>query len=130
MLIGLWRIIMVRNEFFNWLKEHNNKCSIKQLRDIGLKEKKINDTTYWVDDDEKTIVISFVDTDDIDTEFIVKIADPIVPIQQPKTEYVVKNMQPWLDNQHYESSVSIRDLNKKFYDKFYERKGRKYFHNH
>ena len=121
---------MLRNDFYNWLKEHDNKCSINQIREFGFTEKKLSGATYWLDENGKIVAITYIDDDtDIDKNFNVEIVDPSIPIQQPNTEYVIKNMQTWLDNQHYESSINIRDLNKKFYDKFYERKGRKYSHN-
>ncbi|MBQ3415845.1 MAG: hypothetical protein IJH39_11055 [Clostridia bacterium] len=120
---------MVRNEFFNWLKEHNNKCSIKQLKELGLilKEDK-NGLKQWIDSDGNICLIGYIETDNEDTIFTAKeyfVVDPYIP----NTEKVVKDMQKWLDSQHYETPISIHDLNKKFYDKFYERKGRKYSHN-
>lgn len=120
---------MVRNEFYTWLKEHDNKCSIKHLKELGLilKEDK-NGLKQWIDSDGNICLIGYIDTDSEDTEFIAKeysIVEPYIP----KTEDVVKKMEKWLDSQHYETSITKYDLNKKFYDKFYERKGRKYSHN-
>lgn len=120
---------MTKEEYIIWLKEHNNKCSINQIREFGFTEKKLSGATYWLDENGKIVAITYIDDKDIDKNFNVEIVDPSVPIQQPNTEYIIKNMQTWLDNQHYEQSVSIRDLNKKFYDKLYERKGRKYSYN-
>lgn len=120
---------MNRKEFYTWLKEHDNKCSIKQLKELGLILKE-NDSgiKQWIDSDGNICLIGYIETDDEDTEFITKeysIVEPYIP----KTEDVVKKMEKWLDSQHYETPISINDLNKKFYDKFYERKGRKYSHN-
>lgn len=120
---------MNRIEFFNWLKEHNNKCSIKQLKELGLilKEDK-NGLKQWIAGDGNICLIGYIDTDNEDIEFIAKeysIVEPYIP----NTEDTVKKMEKWLDSQHYETPITKYDLNKKFYDKFYERKGRKYSHN-
>lgn len=129
MLTGLWRIIMERNNFFKWLKEHNNKCSIRQIRELGLiLTEGNNGLKQWIDSEGNICLIGHIEVDDEDTKFIVKeytLAVPYIPKQD-----VVKQMNKWLDNQHYETSVNIKDLNKKFYDKFYEIKGRKYHYNH
>lgn len=121
---------MERNEIFNWLKEHDNKCSIKQLKELGLILKEdVSGVKQLVDSDGNICLIGYIETDNEDTIFTVKEYPIVEPVLKPKTDEVIKSMEKWLDTAHYERSISIRDLNKKFYDKFYERKGRKYSHN-
>jgi hypothetical protein len=101
---------MTKEEFNIWLKEHNGKCSIDDLLKLGFKNKFYKGNEYWVDSEEKFALI-FEDS-------------VVEPYQPPKTEKVLKRMETYLDSQHYESVLDI-DLNKKWYDKFYEHKGRK-----
>lgn len=115
---------MEHKEFLNWLKEHNYKCSIKQIRSLGFTEENINDTTCWKDSNGNPVLITYVSLDDEDYIFTIEEMNPIIEPQIPNTEEVVKKMEEWLDTQHYESPMSFSD--KPFYDKFYERKGRKY----
>ena len=117
---------MTKEEYTIWLKEHNNKVTISQLREIGLIEKTVGDGTYWMDENGVTLMIAFNMADaDINKEFVVKAIDPIVPPQVPSIDKLVKNMEKYLSSD-YETPISMKDLDKKFYDKFYERKGRKY----
>lgn len=119
---------MTKEEYTVWLKEHNNKVTISQIRELGLTEKIVDNGTYWMDENGVTLMIAFNIADaDINKEFVVKAVDPIVPVQIPKTEEVVKHMEEYLYHD-YQIPVSMKDLDKKFYDKFYERKGRKYSH--
>lgn len=119
---------MTKEEFSIWLKDHNNKCSTKQLKEIGLTLTEINDIKKWADENGNIVLIGYVDIEDEDHEFTIQECPIVNPIQPPKTDEVVKKFEKWLDGQHYEQSINLRDLNKKFYDKFYERKGRKYRH--
>ena len=117
---------MTKEQYEAWLKEHDNKVSIKQIRELGLTEKTVGDGTYWMDENGVTLMIAFNIADaDINKEFIVKAIDPIVPPQVPSTDELVKNMEKYL-SLDYETPISMNDLNKKFYDKFYEHKGRRY----
>ena len=119
---------MIRSEFNIWLKEHNNKCSIKQLREIGLILQEVKDLKKWVDSEGVPCLIGYVDTDDEELEFTVQEYSVVEPVQPPKTEEVLKNMEKYLDCQHYETINDYSSVfsNKKWYDKFYEHKGRKY----
>ena len=101
---------MNKEQFNEWLKEHNGKCSIKDLEELGFKYHPHSPYGYWTDEENKFAIVfndAFVE-----------------PYQPPKTEDVIKQMEKWLDTPHYESVLDI-DLNKKWYDKFYEHKGRK-----
>jgi len=119
---------MTKEEYIIWLEEHDNKCSISQIRELGLCEKTVEDGTYWMDENGVTVMIAFNIADaDINKEFVVKAVDPIIPqAQPPKTDEMMKKFNEWLDTAHYESVINHSD--KPFYDKFYERKGRKYRH--
>ena len=119
---------MTKEEYTIWLKEHNNKVTISQLRELGLTEKTVGDGTYWMDENGVTLMIAFNIADaDINKEFIVKAIDPIVPPQVPSTDELVKNMEKYLPS-NYESVTDYNSVfsNKKWYDKFYEHKGRRY----
>ena len=119
---------MTKEEYTIWLKEHNNKVTISQLRELGLTEKTVGDGTYWIDENGVTLMIAFNMADaDINKEFIVKAIDPIVPPQVPSTDELVKNMEKYLPSD-YETINDYSSVfsNKKWYDKFYEHKGRRY----
>lgn len=117
---------MTKEEFSIWLKDHNNKCSTKQLKEIGLTLTEINDIKKWSDENGNPVLIGYIDTEDEDYEFTIQECPIVNPIQPPKTEEVVKQFEKYFDCQHYERPINLRDLNKKFYDKFYEHKGRRY----
>ncbi len=105
---------MTKDEFNAWLKEHNGKCSIRDLEELGFTYHPHSPYGYWTD--EKN-------------EFALIFDDSIIePYQPPKTEEVLKQMETFLDAQHYESVTDYDSVfsNKKWYDKFYEHKGRKY----
>jgi len=117
---------MTKEEFSIWLKEHDNKCSAKQLKDIGLVLTEINDLKKWSDENGNPVLIGYMDIEDEDHEFTVQECPIVNPIQPPKTDEVVKQFEKYLAPQHYEQPINLQDLNKKFYDKFYEHKGRRY----
>ena len=117
---------MTKEEFSIWLKEHNNKCSIKQLKEIGLILTEINDLKKWSDENGNPVLIGYMYVEDEDYEFTVQESPIVNPIQPPKTDEVVQQMEKYLYGQHYEQPINMKDLNKKWYDKFYEHKGRRY----
>ena len=112
---------MNSTELKQWLKEHDNKISIKQIKELGLIEDEKLDKV-WHTDDKKMIIVGN-DVEDEDSIREITEVNPIIEPQIPKTEEVIKRMEKWLDTQHYETPVGIS--NKPFYDKFYNHKGRK-----
>lgn len=113
---------MTAQEFNDWLKEHDNKISIKQIKELGLIPHDTIDNV-WYTDDKKLMIAGCTVEDEVALIEVSKI-NPIVEPQIPKTEEVVKQMEAWLDHQHYEQPIEIS--NKPFYDKFYKHKGRRY----
>ena len=113
---------MTAQEFNDWLKEHDNKISIKQIKELGLVPHESIDKVWYTSD--KKMLIAGCTVKDEDTLIEISKVDPIVEPQIPKTEEVVKKMHEWLDTQHYEEPIEFS--NKPFYDKFYQHKGRKY----
>jgi len=100
---------MNKEQFNEWLKEHNGKCSIKDLEELGFKYHPHSPYGYWTDEENK---------------FALVFEEGVEAYTPPKTEDIIKQMETFLYTQHYESVLNI-DLNKKWYDKFYEHKGRK-----
>lgn len=117
---------MDKKDFNIWLKEHNNKISIKQLHEI-LTEEKVGEGICWKDENGNIVLIGYVPTDDEDYEFTVKELDSVVE-PQISTKEQINKMHEFLDTQHYEPYVDYDGFlsGKKWYDKFYEHKGRKY----
>ena len=104
---------MTKEEFNTWLKEHNGKCSLKELVELGFTYHLHSPHGYWADEKNEfaLIVDGFIDK----------------PYQPPKIEEVIQQMETYLDKQYY--SGTDHDFvfsNKKWYDKFYEHKSKRH----
>lgn len=106
---------MTKEEFNIWLKNNNGKCSVKDLEDLGFKYHPHSPYGYWTDDEN---------------QFALIFEDSVVELYQPpKTEDIIKQIEFYAaSTAHFENEITYEDIKagKKWYDKFYERKGRKY----
>ena len=87
---------------------------MKELIQLGFTYHPHSPHGYWAD--EKNEFALIVD------DFIVE------PYQSPKMEEVIQQMETYLDKPYYNSVTDYNSVfsNKKWYDKFYEHKGKRH----
>ena len=87
---------------------------MKELIQLGFTYHPHSPHGYWAD--EKNEFALIVD------DFIVE------PYQSPKMEEVIQQMETYLDKTYYNSVTDYNSVfsNKKWYDKFYEHKGKRH----
>ena len=87
---------------------------MKELIQLGFTYHPHSPPAYWAD--AKNAFALIVD------DFIVE------PSQSPKMEELIQQMETYLDKTYYNSVTDYNSVfsNKKWYDKFYEHKGRRH----
>ena len=110
---------MTKKEFDNWLVEHASKVTVKDFEDLGLKYIKVTNEPgvygYWVDENGEKVA-AFMQS-----------VEPIICTPQNEQKMFEKFVKTYEMVDHYTEPLNPKDImsGKQWYDKFYERKGRK-----